>query len=68
MARIGYLELYPDAVGQWRWRIIAGNGKLVDTPGEAFDSKSNAKRAGLKQHPEFKEYPDRIRVIEPHFK
>lgn len=29
----------------WRWRVKARNGKIVATAGEAFASKSNAKRA-----------------------
>lgn len=35
-------------LGAWRWRVRAKNGKLVCTSGEAFDSKSNAKRAWKK--------------------
>lgn len=31
--------------GKWRWHIRAGNGKLVATSGEDFDSRGNALRA-----------------------
>lgn len=38
-------EIYPDKAGAYRWRLVASNGQIVAASGEAFDSKSNAKRA-----------------------
>jgi len=38
-------EVYPDSSGKYRWRLIATNGQNVGSSGEAFDSKSNARRA-----------------------
>jgi uncharacterized protein len=38
-------EIYPDASGQYRWRLKASNGQIVASSGESFDSHSNAKRA-----------------------
>lgn len=38
-------EIYPDAGGSYRWRLIAGNGQNIASSGESFDSKSNARRA-----------------------
>ena len=38
-------EIYEDAGGGARWRLVAGNGQTVASSGEAFASKSNAKRA-----------------------
>jgi uncharacterized protein YegP (UPF0339 family) len=38
-------EVYADAAGEYRWRARAGNGQLVASSGESFDSKSNAQRA-----------------------
>lgn len=38
-------EIYADAAGKFRWRLVAGNGQNVASSGEAFDSKANAKRA-----------------------
>ena len=29
----------------WRWRVRAGNGRIISTSGEAFAKKGNAKRA-----------------------
>jgi uncharacterized protein YegP (UPF0339 family) len=63
--RPGWLEIYADSGGNYRWRCRAGNGKITDNPGESFASKSNAKRSGLKSHPEL---ADRIRELTPQFK
>jgi len=63
--RQGWIELYTDSSGQWRWRVIAGNGRIVDTPGESFASKSNARRSALRQHPDLAE---RVRAVEHQFK
>ena len=63
--RLGWIELYLDASASWRWRIIAANGKTVDVPGESFSTKSNAKRAAVRQHPEL---IDRVRDVTPQFK
>ncbi len=37
--------IYKDSGGNYRWRLVAGNGQTVASSGEAFDSKSNARRA-----------------------
>lgn len=38
-------QIYPDAGGKYRWRLIAANGQNIASSGESFDSKSNARRA-----------------------
>jgi hypothetical protein len=38
-------EIYADAGGNYRWRLVASNGQTVASSGEPFDSKSNARRA-----------------------
>ena len=38
-------EIYADAGGSYRWRLIASNGQNIASSGESFDSKSNARRA-----------------------
>ena len=38
-------EVYKDAAGKDRWRLIDDNGKNVASSRESFASKSNAKRA-----------------------
>lgn len=39
-----YFEVYASKDG-WRWRLVAGNGKIIADSGEAYASKRNAKRA-----------------------
>jgi uncharacterized protein YegP (UPF0339 family) len=38
-------EIYADASGNWRWRLVASNGQTVATSGESFASKANARAA-----------------------
>ena len=38
-------EVYEDKAKLWRWRLKAGNGKIIADSAEAYDSKSNVKRA-----------------------
>jgi uncharacterized protein YegP (UPF0339 family) len=38
-------EPFKDRLGNWRWRLIGGNGRKVATSGESFASRSNAVRA-----------------------
>ena len=38
-------EIYADAGGQDRWRLVASNGQTVASSGESFASKSNAREA-----------------------
>jgi uncharacterized protein YegP (UPF0339 family) len=38
-------QIFQDAGGTWRWRILAHNGRTVADSGEGYASKSNASRA-----------------------
>ncbi len=38
-------EVYADAGGKYRWRLVAANGQTVASSGEPFASKSNAREA-----------------------
>ncbi len=38
-------EIYADAGGSYRWRLVASNGQTVASSGESFASKANARRA-----------------------
>lgn len=40
-----HFELYKDRSGEFRWRFIASNGRIVADSGEGYSSKGNAKRA-----------------------
>jgi hypothetical protein len=44
MARRQTFEVYVDAAGQWRWRLVAPNGNIVADSGEGYSSKQGAKR------------------------
>jgi len=39
-------ELYKDAKGEFRWRLVASNGQTIATSGEGYKSKDSAK-AGI---------------------
>jgi len=39
-------ELYKDAKGEFRWRLVASNGQTIATSGEGYTTKENAK-AGI---------------------
>ena len=36
-------ELYKDAKGEYRWRLVASNGQTIATGGEGYKEKSSAK-------------------------
>lgn len=41
-------ELYQQkglALQRWRWRLVAGNGRIVADSGEAYVTKASARRA-----------------------
>lgn len=37
-------ELYEDAGGEWRWRLVAANGNIIADSGEGYASKQGARR------------------------
>jgi uncharacterized protein len=39
-------ELYTDAKGEFRWKLVASNGQSIATSGEGYKSKDSAK-AGI---------------------
>jgi len=36
-------ELYKDARGEFRWRLVASNGQMIANSGEGYKSKDSAK-------------------------
>jgi uncharacterized protein len=38
----GQYALYKDRIGQWRWRAIASNGKVIADSGEGYGNKADA--------------------------
>ncbi len=39
-------ELYSDAKGEYRWRLVAPNGQAIASSGEGYKAKDSAK-AGI---------------------
>jgi uncharacterized protein len=35
-------ELYKDAKGEFRWRLVASNGQTIATGGEGYKTKASA--------------------------
>lgn len=40
-------QVYQDGSGQWRWRLLAANGKVIADSGEAYTRKRDCERAVL---------------------
>lgn len=38
-------ELYKDKAGEWRWRLVAKNGKTIADSGEGYNGPGNVRRA-----------------------
>lgn len=38
------VEFYPDARGEWRWRVRANNGKIVADSSEGYGNKDDAEK------------------------
>jgi uncharacterized protein YegP (UPF0339 family) len=46
-----HFTLYRDRAGEWRWRLVAANGKTVADSGEGYTTKANAEAGiALVQH------------------
>lgn len=37
-----HFKLYKDMSSQWRWRLVAANGKTIADSGESYWNKSDA--------------------------
>jgi uncharacterized protein YegP (UPF0339 family) len=36
-----FFRIYQDSVGQWRWRLVAGNNRVIADSGESYWNKSD---------------------------
>lgn len=45
------VEVYLDAKGEWRWRLIARNGRLIACSGEGYEDLSHCKRMARRLFP-----------------
>lgn len=41
-------EVYEDSEGDYRWRLVARNGKIMADSAEGYTSRRGAKRAALR--------------------
>jgi uncharacterized protein YegP (UPF0339 family) len=39
------VEIYEDTAGEYRWRAVAKNGRIMGDSGEGYASRRNARRA-----------------------
>lgn len=42
--KAGEVEYYQDAAGKWRWRAIAGNGRVVADSAQGYSRLAGAQR------------------------
>lgn len=42
------LKIYQDKAGEWRWRLVAANGRKVADSGEGYTRKADVIRAARK--------------------
>ena len=42
--RKGKVEIYRDAVGEWRWRIKAANGRTLADSGEGYEKRTDCEQ------------------------
>lgn len=40
-----YYEKYRDTANQWRWRLIAGNGRIIANSGEGYHNETDCDSA-----------------------
>ena len=44
MTGTGHTEIYIGKNGEYRWRMVAGNGRIVADSGEGYKAKANARK------------------------
>lgn len=44
MTHTATFEVFRDSAGEWRWRLVAGNGKTIADSGEGYQSKQGVQR------------------------
>lgn len=45
MKRMSKAQYYKDANNEWRWRIIASNGRVIGVSSESYKKKSDCMRS-----------------------
>lgn len=41
MRKPSHLKIYRDRAGKWRWRLVAGNGKIVADSGQGYSRRDH---------------------------
>jgi uncharacterized protein YegP (UPF0339 family) len=36
-----YYEIYKDNTGEWRWRLVAANNRIIATSGEGYANRND---------------------------
>lgn len=44
MGNGGRFEIFQDNAGEWRWRLVAANSKIIADSGEGYTTKQGAQR------------------------
>lgn len=42
---MGFYRMYQDVLGQWRWRYVASNGKIIGISSESYVNKSDCRHS-----------------------
>ncbi len=45
MSRGPVYRVYEDDAGEWRWRLVAGNGEIIADSAEGYTRQGDAERA-----------------------
>lgn len=45
MSKQPKFHIYEDQSGDWRWRLVAANGRIIADSAEGYTSKAGARRA-----------------------
>lgn len=49
--RIAQVEYFPDAAGEWRWRVVAANGEIVGVSSEGYtNTRQGDAERGFRDH------------------
>jgi uncharacterized protein YegP (UPF0339 family) len=44
---VEHFEIFEDRAGEYRWRLVASNGRIIADSGEGYGSKSDAREAAV---------------------
>jgi len=62
--RLHKVEIYRDNRGEWRWRLRAGNGRIIADGGEGYTRKAAALNGMMRVGAVFAHGPVRIEEVD----